>query len=153
MSSQNPSDSADVPSVISDADWRAAIIRARTIDPATGEVWTLYQNTEGSTRYLRAVYGLPVTKQTLAHQRSRGVGLPWRYLGQRPLTTLPDLDRYAQAMLRDKSPLAWRRGRPRGTRAQDIIETPQETAPPQAQRRAVLPAAKRGKARSDTADG
>src|SRR5215469_1018421 len=96
----------EVSSSVSDTEWRAAITRARTIDPASGDVWTLFQDTNGAVRYFRVIYGFQIAKQTLAHQRSKGVGIKWQYFGQKPVAALTELDRHAREALRDVSPLS-----------------------------------------------
>jgi hypothetical protein len=86
------------------------------IDPATGLPWPTWLDTTLSARYLSEVHGLETAPQTLAHHRSKGRGIKWKYRGQKPLTTRVELDRYAnEDALQDESPLT-RRAREREAR-------------------------------------
>jgi hypothetical protein len=81
---------------------------APIVEQPTEATWTRYLDTKGVSKYLRA-QGIPVAIQTLAHQRSMGFGIRWKYLGQRAITTKEEVDRFvAQDLLRDESPLTRR---------------------------------------------
>jgi hypothetical protein len=76
------------------------------IDPDSGLPWSLRLDTKGVARYLRIVHGLPVAVLTLVRQRTRGVGIRWKYLGQKPIVERNEIDRYVREdALRDVSPL------------------------------------------------
>jgi hypothetical protein len=96
------------------------IIEATAVDtdPTTGMPWPPRMDTRQAARYLQVVHGLPVQPQTLVHHRARGVGVHWRYFGQRPLADRPELDRFAlEEALQDESPLT-RNAREREARRQ-----------------------------------
>jgi hypothetical protein len=52
------------------------------IDPETGQPWSVRFDTRGTARYLQIAHNLPVAVPTLVRQRSKGVGIRWKYLGQ-----------------------------------------------------------------------
>jgi hypothetical protein len=77
------------------------------IDPTTGLPWPKLFDTDATHHCLKARHGLQRAKTTLAHDRSIGVGIKWLYSGQKPVTTLAEIDRYAREdALRSISPLA-----------------------------------------------
>jgi hypothetical protein len=83
------------------------IVDARVTNPRTGLSWPKWNYEDDARLYLERVHGLSSSKQTLAHHRSQGIGIKWRWHGQRPVTTLAELDRYvAEEALRERSPLA-----------------------------------------------
>jgi hypothetical protein len=85
------------------------LLDARVINPRTGVPWPKWNNTDDVLLYLERVYGLRRSKQTMAHHRSQGIGIKWRWFGQVPVTTLEEVDRYVrEEALKDQSPLAWR---------------------------------------------
>ncbi len=87
-------------------------------DPETGQPWPTWFDTTLSARYLTERHGLPTAPQTLAHQRSNGRGIRWKYRGQKPVTTRAELDRHAtEDALQDESPLT-RRARERRAAAE-----------------------------------
>ena len=76
------------------------------IDPDTGQPWPVRFDTRGTARYLQVAHNLPVAELTLARQRSKGVGIRWKYLGQKPIAERTEIDRYVrEEALRDFSPL------------------------------------------------
>jgi hypothetical protein len=82
-------------------------IGLQELDPETGLPWSRYMDTDTARRYLAQAYGIKIAKQTLAHQRSRGRGIHWRYIGQKPVTTRGEIDRYIREdAFSDESPLA-----------------------------------------------
>jgi hypothetical protein len=53
--------------------------------------------------------GTPVSVQTLAHHRAAGHGLRWRYLGQKPVVSDDEYQRYVREdLFADTSPLIGR---------------------------------------------
>jgi hypothetical protein len=83
------------------------------IDPATGNVWTPYLDSQAYER-LCAGMGLPIAAQTIAHQRATGVGPKWKYFGQKPVVAYHDAVAYLRGdALRAQSPLAGIERRPR----------------------------------------
>jgi hypothetical protein len=93
-------------------------ITAVSIDPETGKPWLRRLDTRTAKRYLREVHGIEIGIQTLVHHRSQGIGIRWRYFGQKPLTTPPEVDRYVREdAFQDVSPLT-RSARDREARRQ-----------------------------------
>jgi hypothetical protein len=83
----------------------AVVVDVRNIDPSTGTPWTDYMDGPVVVRYLGA-RGIKRSLQTLAHQRAAGIGIKWRYLGQKPIATREEIDRHIdQDLFRDVSPL------------------------------------------------
>ena len=80
-----------------------------SLDPVTGLPWPAWPDTDTATRYLLVVHGLPITARTLANLRGTDLGPSWRYIGQKPVTTPAELDRYSLAALTDESPRKRRR--------------------------------------------
>jgi hypothetical protein len=90
---------------MSDTDSKS--IDPRTIDPSTGRQWAPRLNTKAASRYYDVAQGVPRSPQTIAHDRSRGVGPKWHYAGQVALTTTAELDRdVEERLLQPVSPLA-----------------------------------------------
>jgi hypothetical protein len=92
------------------SDWTepnsASSLDATVIDPATGQPWSVRFDTRGTARYLQIAHNLPVAALTLVRQRSKGVGIRWKYLGQKPIAERTEIDRYVrEEALRDVSPL------------------------------------------------
>jgi hypothetical protein len=108
------------------------LVDARVINPRSGFPWPKWNNTDDVLLYLKRVHGLSPSKQTLAHHRSKGIGIRWSWYGQVPVTTLEEVDRYVREdALKPNSPLVWRpdqrrsqpprggkRGRPPGRKRQ-----------------------------------
>jgi hypothetical protein len=83
----------------------AVVVDVRTIDPDTGTPWTDFMDARVVVRYLGA-RGIKRSLQTLAHQRATGVGIKWKYLGQKPIATRAEIDRHiAEDLFSDSSPL------------------------------------------------
>jgi hypothetical protein len=86
------------------------IIDVRVTDPETGMPWPHFMDTGTVQRFLRGL-GIKISMQTLAHKRSRGIGIRWRYQGQRPVATQDEVRRHIrEELLGDSSPLAGKRG-------------------------------------------
>jgi hypothetical protein len=84
-----------------------AVSAERSIDPATREPWPQLLDTAATHRCLKVRHGLQRAIPTLAHDRSLGVGIRWRYSGQKPVTTLSEIDRWvAEEALKPRSPLS-----------------------------------------------
>jgi hypothetical protein len=84
----------------------ASHLDATVIDPATGQPWSVRFDTLGTARYLRIAHNLPVAELTLVRQRSKGVGIRWKYLGQKPIAERTEIDRFVrEEALKDTSPL------------------------------------------------
>jgi hypothetical protein len=80
---------------------------AHDCDPDTGRPWPLRFDTKGTARYLTLAHNLPIAAPTLVRQRTRGVGIRWKYLGQKPIAERTEIDRYVrEEALKDTSPLA-----------------------------------------------
>jgi hypothetical protein len=103
------------------------------IDPETGQPWSVRFDTRGAARYLQIAHNLPIAALTLVRQRSKGVGIRWKFLGQKPIAERTEIDRYVrEEALRDTSPLkpgaqaraARRRGEQRQPGAGDATEAP-----------------------------
>jgi hypothetical protein len=92
-------------------------------------------------RYMQA-RGIRRSAQTLSHQRAAGVGVKWRYLGQRPMATKAEIDRHIEHdLFADASPLIGRkRGRKPAAEAAAATWTPADIGPATTRTR---PAAKR----------
>jgi hypothetical protein len=110
----------------------ATPLDATVIDPDTGQPWSVRFDTRGTARYLQIAHNLPVAELTLARQRSRGVGIRWKYLGQKPIAERTEIDRFVrEEALRDCSPLkagaqaraARKRGEQRRPRTGDATDT------------------------------
>jgi hypothetical protein len=75
-------------------------------DPETGRPWPRHFDTGGTAHYIQIFHNLPIAKLTLVRQRTRGVGIRWKYLGQKPVAERIEIDRFvAEDALRDVSPL------------------------------------------------
>ena len=84
----------------------ASPLDATVTDPETGQPWPVRFDTRGAARYLQIAHNLPVAELTLVRQRSKGVGIRWKYLGQKPIAERSEIDRYVrEEALRDVSPL------------------------------------------------
>jgi hypothetical protein len=84
----------------------AAPLSPLDVDPETGHPWPLRFDTRGAARYLQIAHNLPIATLTLVRQRSKGTGIRWKFLGQRPIVERSELDRFvAEDALRDVSPL------------------------------------------------
>ena len=84
----------------------ASPLDATVIDPETGQPWSVRFDTRGTARYLLIAHNLPIAELTLVRQRSKGVGIRWKYLGQKPIAERTEIDRYVrEEALRDVSPL------------------------------------------------
>jgi hypothetical protein len=78
----------------------------RDVDPETGQSWPDYLDTHETARYLKFAYNLPIAPLTLVRQRTRGIGIRWKYLGQKPIAARVEVDRFVREdALRDVSPL------------------------------------------------
>ena len=78
----------------------------RIFDPLTDDRWKWWQDTNGGVRYVREKSGLPLTREKLTRLRAKGLGPKWRFFGQKPMTTLEELDNYIEnEALQDVSPL------------------------------------------------
>jgi hypothetical protein len=81
-------------------------IHLAVVDPDTHQPWPLRFDTDGTARYLQVAHNLPIAKLTLVRQRSKGVGIRWKYLGQKPIAERTEIDRFVREdALRDNSPL------------------------------------------------
>ena len=86
------------------------------IDSETGQPWPKWIDTAQAARYGTQILGISIEPQTLANYRAAGKGPRWKYLGQKPLTTPAEIERWAtEEALTDESPLA-RRARERAER-------------------------------------
>jgi hypothetical protein len=84
----------------------STFIDPTAIDPDTGQPWPERFNTREAAHYLAVRHSLPIAALTLVGQRSKGVGIHWRYLGQKPIAEREEIDRFAREdALRDVSPL------------------------------------------------
>jgi hypothetical protein len=84
-----------------------AVSAERGIDPVTQEPWPQLLDTPVTHRCLWTRHGIRRAVATLAHDRSTGVGIRWLYSGQKPVTTLAEIDRYAkEEALKQRSPLS-----------------------------------------------
>jgi hypothetical protein len=84
-----------------------AVTDERSIDPLTQEPWPRLLDTKVTHRCLKVRHGLQRAAPTLAHDRSLGVGIRWLYSGQKPVTTLAEIDRWvAEEALKPRSPLS-----------------------------------------------
>jgi hypothetical protein len=131
----------------------AGLVDVKTIDPSSGEPWPEYLDTAGTVRYMRS-RGIKRSAQTLAHQRAAGVGIRWKYLGQKPMATKAEVDRHIdQDMFSDASPLVGRAsGRKPGKKLRKGVKI--RSASAEARDDADLTAyAKAAKARSERRKG
>jgi len=84
----------------------SGIFDAAVVDPDTGFAWPARFDTKGTARYLQIAHALPIAALTLVRQRSKGIGIHWKYLGQKPIAEREEIDRFAREdALRDVSPL------------------------------------------------
>jgi hypothetical protein len=82
------------------------VVDVTAIDPDTGQSWPVRFDTKGTTRYLQLAHNLPIAALTLVRQRSQGVGIRWKYLGQKPIAERTEVDRYVrEEALKEVSPL------------------------------------------------
>jgi hypothetical protein len=106
---------------------RSELIDVRLIDPETGMPWPYYMDAMTVERYLNGL-GIKVSRQTLAHKRANGIGIHWRFHGQRPVATREEIERYIrEELLRDTSPLAGKtrlRGRAPGRKRKPAANHP-----------------------------
>jgi hypothetical protein len=97
---------------MSDVDSKS--IDPRAIDPSTGRQWAPRLNTKAAARYYDVAQGVPRSPTTIAHDRLRGIGPKWHYVGQMALTTTAELDRdVEERLLRPVSPLIGRKRQPK----------------------------------------
>jgi hypothetical protein len=107
----------------------------RGIDPVTQKPWSRLLDTEVTERCLAVRHGIKRARQTLAHDRSTGTGIRWMYSGQKPVTTLAEIDRYAREdALKPNSPLSEKaRARHAARRAQRQSASAQQGVAPASQ--------------------
>jgi hypothetical protein len=58
---------------------------------------------DAAAEYLRENHGIPITGKTLRNRRCTGTGPACRYFGATPLYEPAELDRWAEAELRERS--------------------------------------------------